>query len=41
LVAAEFSQMGRHGGKVIFSVEARDGKKSDIVVPVEYHGFPK
>ena len=41
LVAAEISQMGRHGGKVIFSVEARDGKKSDIVVPVEYYGFPK
>jgi uncharacterized protein DUF1573 len=39
LVAAEISQTGRHGGKVIFSVEARDGKKSDIEVPVEYHGF--
>jgi hypothetical protein len=41
LVAAEISQTGRHGGKVIFSVEAPDGKKSEIEVPVEFHGFSK
>jgi hypothetical protein len=40
LLSQEISKIGQHSGQVVFSIEANDGKKSEIIVPVAYHGTP-
>jgi hypothetical protein len=40
LVSQDISKSGQQSGQVAFSIEANDGKKSEILVPVAYHGTP-